>query len=239
MERNIWAERLLKLRGDKSREDVAKEVGKILGREVKRETVFQWENDKRQIKADAIRALAIYYGVSADYILGLTGAETNDKDVQAVCEYTGLSAKTVNALHRMNDSTGFVRCFLEALIAPGFEYENGPDALPLEEARKYVFQAAMAFKNAKAEMREFVTSGAASASPSDEVYYYNRFRYDAESGRYYMDGLDASGFLLGEASAVLQEAQRDIFEQIMHQIALEGISEIKSLLPDWEEENAE
>ena len=186
--------------------------------------------------AKTIRKMAEVYGVSADYLLGLSDAKTDNKDIQAICEYTGLTEKTISALHEMSDSTGFVRCFLEALIAPGF-FDNGVDAFPLEEARKYVFQAATAVKSAKQEMREFIASGAASADTSDEVYYYNRFRYDAESGRYYMDGIDAASFLLSEASAVLQEAQGDILQQIMQQIELNGIAEIKSLLPDWEEDN--
>ena len=43
--------------------------------------------------------IADYYGVSADYLLGRTNAETTDKDLRFVCEYTGLSDEAAIVLH--------------------------------------------------------------------------------------------------------------------------------------------
>lgn len=51
---------------EKTQQDVAEALG------VKRETVAQWENGTRQIKAEALAGLAEYLSVSADYLLGLS-----------------------------------------------------------------------------------------------------------------------------------------------------------------------
>lgn len=45
-----------------------------------------------------IKILKEYFNVSADYLLGLSDAATNDKDLQFICDYTGLSANAVKVL---------------------------------------------------------------------------------------------------------------------------------------------
>lgn len=62
---------------------------------VKRETVNQWENGTRQIKAEAIKSLAQHFNTSADFLLGLTNASTDNKNLQFVCDYTGLSEDAI------------------------------------------------------------------------------------------------------------------------------------------------
>ena len=39
---------------------------------IKQQTVAQWENGSRALKADSIISLAKYFNVSTDYLLGLT-----------------------------------------------------------------------------------------------------------------------------------------------------------------------
>ena len=55
-----------------------------------------------------IAAIAQFFHVSADYLLGLSGVATVDKDIQAICEYTGLSEDAVRILHEaaQNPPTG-------------------------------------------------------------------------------------------------------------------------------------
>ena len=51
-------------------------------------------------------AIAEFFSVSADYLLGLTDTSTTDKDVSFICEYTGLNEDTVQFLHRFLETYG-------------------------------------------------------------------------------------------------------------------------------------
>lgn len=81
--------RLLVLRGDRSQEEVAAGVG------VRRETIKQWENTERHIKAVDLVKLATYYDVSVDYLLGLSDRKALDADTQTVQYTLGVSSETV------------------------------------------------------------------------------------------------------------------------------------------------
>lgn len=48
------------------------------------------------MKIEFLHALAQYYNVSADFLLGLTENKTTDKDLDAVCQYTGLSESAIS-----------------------------------------------------------------------------------------------------------------------------------------------
>ena len=54
---------------------------------------------KRGTSYLTVKKLAEYYGVSSDYLLGLTEHETPNAEIRAICEYTGLSEKSVECLH--------------------------------------------------------------------------------------------------------------------------------------------
>lgn len=49
-----------------------------------------------------LRCLADFYGVSADYILGMDVPPTPNMEERAVCEYTGLSEPAINFLRYLN-----------------------------------------------------------------------------------------------------------------------------------------
>ena len=66
---------------------------------VKRETVVQWLNGSRKIKAEHIIMLCKALDVSADYLLGLSEIESLDPDVKACYHYTGLSETALYTLH--------------------------------------------------------------------------------------------------------------------------------------------
>lgn len=61
-----------------------------------------------------------YFGVSTDYLLGLTDNATVVPEVQAVCQYTGLSQEAVEALHGTNGDPGMgsLRVFNAILTHP-------------------------------------------------------------------------------------------------------------------------
>ena len=84
--------RIAKLRGNVSQQTVADAIG------VRRETVRQWENAERQIKAADLLRLADYFGVSVDYVLGRTKTKSLNEDIQMICCYTELSEKAVDEI---------------------------------------------------------------------------------------------------------------------------------------------
>ena len=63
-----------------------------------RQKIADWERGKSTPSADDIILLCEKFGVSADYILGLSDTPTNDKDLQFVCDYLGLTEKAVEML---------------------------------------------------------------------------------------------------------------------------------------------
>lgn len=52
-----------------------------------------------------IAKLASYYGVSIDYLAGLTNYPTPETNVRAICEHTGLTEQSINLLHHLNKSS--------------------------------------------------------------------------------------------------------------------------------------
>jgi transcriptional regulator with XRE-family HTH domain len=68
MDKEKLAERLKKQRAIKDM--TLEQVGKIIG--VEKQTVFGWENGDNQPKYKYLVALADFYGVSTDYLLGIT-----------------------------------------------------------------------------------------------------------------------------------------------------------------------
>lgn len=75
------------------------------------------ENDDidRDVGCSHVIALAKYYGVTTDYLLGLSNAPTNDESVISAVSYTGLSVETVNKLKGITKAPSR-KYFLEALI---------------------------------------------------------------------------------------------------------------------------
>lgn len=65
------------------------------------------DDDKnRSVGYEKIAALAKHYGVSSDYLLGLSPNPTTNKDIDAVCKFTGLTEKNIIYLNEHHiDST--------------------------------------------------------------------------------------------------------------------------------------
>lgn len=89
-----FAERLTTLREieGKKRQEVADSLG------ITRASLEYYEKGKRKPDIEVLAKLANYYKVSTDYLLGLSNVPTTDKDVQFVCEYTGLTQEAVGCL---------------------------------------------------------------------------------------------------------------------------------------------
>lgn len=63
-----------------------------------RQAVARYTDGTASPTGDKISALADYFGVSTDYLLGRTDIETPNSDIQTICEYTGLDEKAVEKL---------------------------------------------------------------------------------------------------------------------------------------------
>lgn len=51
--------------------------------------------------ADTLIKLSKYFNVSADYLLGLSDSQSYDKDIQFICDYTGLNEDAVYELNEL------------------------------------------------------------------------------------------------------------------------------------------
>lgn len=81
-----------------------KELAKVL--EISDNTVSFFCSGNRVPNHEQIIQIAKYLNVSADYLLGLTDSMTNDKDIQFICDYTGLDLSVIEFLHDETNPDG-------------------------------------------------------------------------------------------------------------------------------------
>lgn len=79
---------------DKKQKDLAAALG------VTDNTISYFVSGKRIPNTEQIKAISKFFGVSADYLLGLSDVPTTDKDLQFVCDYLGLTEKACGLIHR-------------------------------------------------------------------------------------------------------------------------------------------
>lgn len=79
----------------KTREEIAKDP--IINCDTS--TVTKHYNGDRNVSAEYILKYALYFNVSTDYLLGLSDTPSTDKDIQFICDYTGLTKESVEKLH--------------------------------------------------------------------------------------------------------------------------------------------
>ena len=65
-----------------------------------RQKIADLERGKSTPSANDLILLSKIFNVSADYLLGLSDTPTTDKDIQFICEYTGLKADTIENLNK-------------------------------------------------------------------------------------------------------------------------------------------
>lgn len=61
-------------------------------------TVAKWETGRQDLKTKNIFLISRFFGVSSDYLLGLSDVKSTDVDKKAVCEYTHLTDTAIDTL---------------------------------------------------------------------------------------------------------------------------------------------
>lgn len=89
---------------------------------IKQDDISRYENDKQDLNLSILRLYCKRFGVSADYLLGLTDTPTNDKDVRAICDYTGLSESAVDTLNRLSDPLDHIFSGVPSEFTPIIDY---------------------------------------------------------------------------------------------------------------------
>ena len=95
-DKNITTVRLRQLieNSGKTRKEIAEQL------KCDTSTITKHYNGDRDITTDFLIKYANLFDVSADYLLGLSDTPTTDKDIQFICEYTGLKADTIENLKK-------------------------------------------------------------------------------------------------------------------------------------------
>lgn len=88
----IFSKRLRQLRGTKSQDEAAKGIG------ISRGALSYYEKGERNPDINTLSSIAKYYGVSADYLLGLSDAQTLTTEEKVICDTIGLSPQSVEIL---------------------------------------------------------------------------------------------------------------------------------------------
>ena len=79
---------------DGTKQEELKEVLKVKNRQ----SITGYIDGSTVPTIDKVVALADYFNVSTDYLLGMVNVSTTDTNLQAVCNFTGLSEKAVEQL---------------------------------------------------------------------------------------------------------------------------------------------
>ena len=99
---NVFSDRLTAVREERGikRQKAADDLG------ITRASLEYYEKGMRKPDSEMLLRICKYYKISADYLLGLSNAQitaTDDEQLKTVCDYTGLSEKSVKGLKLHTD----------------------------------------------------------------------------------------------------------------------------------------
>ena len=97
----LFPTQLRELRKEKgvSQETVARDLG------VSKSTIGLYETGDTLPDVKTLSDLAKYYGVSADYLAGLSNVRSSNTTLKALCEYTGFSESSLKMIEFFRDCT--------------------------------------------------------------------------------------------------------------------------------------
>lgn len=94
---NGMGKKLRQLRGDRKQSEIAAEISRNY-QPLASSSYAMYENDQREPNFNTLIALADFYGVSTDFLLGRSDCSSVSEDIQSACVTTGLSEETVKKL---------------------------------------------------------------------------------------------------------------------------------------------
>lgn len=97
-ENNIFA---IRLKGLMENKVTQQQLADVLN--IKRQTISLYLNGVSLPPIEKLVDIANYFNVSTDYLLGLTDVKSVQADIKAMCEYTGLSEKSLKVLNMYTD----------------------------------------------------------------------------------------------------------------------------------------
>lgn len=90
-----------------------KDLASALG--ITANTISYFISGTRTPNTEQIILIANFLDVSTDYLLGTAKAKTTDIELKQICEYTGLSDKATDKLHKLEDTSDLL---LSAYVYP-------------------------------------------------------------------------------------------------------------------------
>lgn len=145
------AQRLRQLRKEAglTRDGLSKAIEKKSGFSISKQMFDQYEVlNQENAKWDSVSGMSLeklyyiadFYGVSTEYVLGLTDIRTKDTELAAVCEYTGLNEEAVRYLHECAKSKNRVIAYLVNKMLPKCEdlFYLMHERIELEEEMAYI-----------------------------------------------------------------------------------------------------
>ena len=92
-EQNVFKGRFNEIVGaDATQEEIAQKIG------TSRQNVGNWLSGRSKPDIFALKNIAQAYGVSTDYLLGISGVKTSDAEKKVVCEYAYLTKVIIKAV---------------------------------------------------------------------------------------------------------------------------------------------
>lgn len=82
-----------------------KELSEVIG--TTRQAISQYADGSVQPNVEKLYKISSFFGVSADYLLGLTTSKSKDMEKQAICDYIGLSDLAVEKLRIFKEKNMF------------------------------------------------------------------------------------------------------------------------------------
>lgn len=93
--------------------DLSKKIGKSAG------ALSNYQNDSAEAGIDALYKIAVYFGVSSDYLIGLSDFALSNEDTRFIRKKTGLSEHTVSRLTQDDKRDKWAEVIDQLILHPG------------------------------------------------------------------------------------------------------------------------